>query len=245
MSSKSWALIGYGVSEGMRSKALSIEKARKEAVTDGLKRALKSFGNAMGNCLNDKDYVRLLGSQQKDKEQYDPNEVINRNPEPLSKKRKIVHEERPRSVSTTEDEIEEVTKTKRARSLDFPKPNVTSTPSANNTSFSEAEARKERLRRAELKRQELLKKKNEASKATPQQQQTSSASTSEVVEEKTNGQNKDGNVVVEDDDDYWMNLSQFQEDTFSKSSNSLMPPPSKPLVSVTTSPRTLRNSNKS
>ena len=33
--------IGYGVSEGMRSKALSIEKARKEAVTDGLKRALR------------------------------------------------------------------------------------------------------------------------------------------------------------------------------------------------------------
>ena len=33
--------IGYGVSEGMRSKALSLEKARKEAVTDGLKRALK------------------------------------------------------------------------------------------------------------------------------------------------------------------------------------------------------------
>ena len=33
--------VGYGVSEGMRSKALSIEKARKEAVTDGLKRALR------------------------------------------------------------------------------------------------------------------------------------------------------------------------------------------------------------
>ena len=33
--------IGYGVSEGMRSKALSIEKARKEGVTDGLKRALR------------------------------------------------------------------------------------------------------------------------------------------------------------------------------------------------------------
>ncbi len=45
-------------SEGMRSKALSIEKARKEAVTDALKRALKSFGNVLGNCLNDKDYVR-------------------------------------------------------------------------------------------------------------------------------------------------------------------------------------------
>jgi DNA repair and recombination protein RAD52 len=44
----------------MKSKALSIEKARKEAVTDGLKRALKSFGNALGNCLNDKDYMRLV-----------------------------------------------------------------------------------------------------------------------------------------------------------------------------------------
>ncbi|CAL4062069.1 unnamed protein product, partial [Meganyctiphanes norvegica] len=53
--------IGYGVSEGMKSKALSIEKARKEAVTDGLKRALKSFGNAMGNCLSNKDYLRYIG----------------------------------------------------------------------------------------------------------------------------------------------------------------------------------------
>ncbi|ESO85239.1 hypothetical protein LOTGIDRAFT_130753, partial [Lottia gigantea] len=52
--------IGYGVSEGLRSKALSIEKARKEAATDGLKRALKNFGNAMGNCLGDKDYLKCL-----------------------------------------------------------------------------------------------------------------------------------------------------------------------------------------
>ncbi|XP_011429738.4 uncharacterized protein [Magallana gigas] len=52
--------IGYGVSEGMKSKALSIEKARKEAVTDGLKRALKSFGNSMGNCLADKDYLKCI-----------------------------------------------------------------------------------------------------------------------------------------------------------------------------------------
>ena len=33
--------VGYGVSEGMKSKALSIEKARKEAITDSLKRALR------------------------------------------------------------------------------------------------------------------------------------------------------------------------------------------------------------
>ncbi|XP_062615867.1 uncharacterized protein LOC134277555 [Saccostrea cucullata] len=52
--------IGYGVSEGMKSKALSLEKARKEAVTDGLKRALKSFGNSMGNCLADRDYLKCI-----------------------------------------------------------------------------------------------------------------------------------------------------------------------------------------
>jgi len=55
--------VSYGVSEGMRSKALSIEKARKEAVTDGLKRALKSFGNALGNCINDKEYLQFAMRQ--------------------------------------------------------------------------------------------------------------------------------------------------------------------------------------
>ncbi|KAL0968394.1 hypothetical protein UPYG_G00266290 [Umbra pygmaea] len=49
--------VGYGVSEGQKSKALSLEKARKEAVTDGLKRALKCFGNALGNCIMNKEYL--------------------------------------------------------------------------------------------------------------------------------------------------------------------------------------------
>lgn len=57
--------VGYGVSEGMRSKALSIEKARKEAVTDGLKRALRAFGNVMGNCISDKQYLRYIQKQPK------------------------------------------------------------------------------------------------------------------------------------------------------------------------------------
>jgi DNA repair and recombination protein RAD52 len=52
--------VGYGVSEGMRSKALSIEKARKEAVTDGLKRALKHFGNVLGNCLSNRKYLKFV-----------------------------------------------------------------------------------------------------------------------------------------------------------------------------------------
>ncbi|XP_064632892.1 uncharacterized protein LOC135491140 isoform X2 [Lineus longissimus] len=49
----------------MRSKALSLEKARKEAVTDGLKRALKSFGNALGNCLGDKNYLKSINKAPK------------------------------------------------------------------------------------------------------------------------------------------------------------------------------------
>ncbi|XP_070610961.1 DNA repair protein RAD52 homolog [Erythrolamprus reginae] len=52
--------VGYGVSEGLKSKALSLEKARKEAVTDGLKRAMRCFGNALGNCILDKDYLRSV-----------------------------------------------------------------------------------------------------------------------------------------------------------------------------------------
>ncbi|KAK0141906.1 DNA repair protein RAD52 [Merluccius polli] len=52
--------VGYGVSEGLRSKALSLEKARKEAVTDGMKRALKCFGNALGNCIHNKEYLMAI-----------------------------------------------------------------------------------------------------------------------------------------------------------------------------------------
>ncbi|XP_067357568.1 DNA repair protein RAD52 homolog isoform X2 [Channa argus] len=52
--------VGYGVSEGLKSKALSLEKARKEAVTDGMKRALKCFGNALGNCILDKGYLLAI-----------------------------------------------------------------------------------------------------------------------------------------------------------------------------------------
>ncbi|KAK5614472.1 hypothetical protein CRENBAI_022583 [Crenichthys baileyi] len=52
--------VGYGVSEGLRSKALSLEKARKEAVTDGMKRALKCFGNVLGNCILDKEYLLAI-----------------------------------------------------------------------------------------------------------------------------------------------------------------------------------------
>ncbi|KAI8601415.1 hypothetical protein EDD21DRAFT_280265, partial [Dissophora ornata] len=52
--------IGYGSSENQRSKASSFEKAKKEAATDGLKRALTSFGNLLGTCLYDKNFCKYL-----------------------------------------------------------------------------------------------------------------------------------------------------------------------------------------
>lgn len=38
------------------------EKARKQAVTDATKRALKMFGSAMGLCINDGAYVKSIKS---------------------------------------------------------------------------------------------------------------------------------------------------------------------------------------
>ncbi|KKZ60253.1 hypothetical protein EMCG_05010 [[Emmonsia] crescens] len=49
--------IGYGHCENSKSKALAFEKAKKEGTTDGLKRALRTFGNVLGNCVYDKEYV--------------------------------------------------------------------------------------------------------------------------------------------------------------------------------------------
>ncbi|PBP19381.1 putative DNA repair and recombination protein rhm52 [Diplocarpon rosae] len=50
--------IGYGHMENAKGKAAAFEKAKKEGTTDGLKRALKNFGNVLGNCLYDKDYLK-------------------------------------------------------------------------------------------------------------------------------------------------------------------------------------------
>ncbi|KAI5276324.1 hypothetical protein E4T47_00762 [Aureobasidium subglaciale] len=49
--------IGYGHIENCKGKAAAFEKAKKEATTDALKRALRNFGNVLGNCLYDKDYL--------------------------------------------------------------------------------------------------------------------------------------------------------------------------------------------
>ncbi|EKM58099.1 uncharacterized protein PHACADRAFT_90029 [Phanerochaete carnosa HHB-10118-sp] len=49
---------GYGLLENSKSKGAALDKCKKEAVTDGLKRALRNFGNLLGNCLYDKAYTQ-------------------------------------------------------------------------------------------------------------------------------------------------------------------------------------------
>jgi DNA repair and recombination protein RAD52 len=49
--------VGYGHIENCKGKAAAFEKAKKEGTTDGLKRALRNFGNLLGNCVYDKEYL--------------------------------------------------------------------------------------------------------------------------------------------------------------------------------------------
>ncbi|XP_048463986.1 DNA repair protein RAD52 homolog isoform X3 [Rhincodon typus] len=78
--------VGYGVSEGLKSKALSLEKARKEAVTDGLKRSLKSFGNVLGNCILDKEYLQLVNKLPRQQSDFQLADAKRRDNEPLVQK---------------------------------------------------------------------------------------------------------------------------------------------------------------
>ncbi|KAK4175550.1 hypothetical protein QBC36DRAFT_331276 [Triangularia setosa] len=52
--------LGYGHIENCRGKAAAFEKAKKEGTTDALKRALRHFGNVLGNCIYDKEYLKKV-----------------------------------------------------------------------------------------------------------------------------------------------------------------------------------------
>ena len=57
--------IGFGSAENVKNKGLAIEKAKKQAITDSIKRALRQFGNSLGNCCYDKEFLKNIN---KDKE---------------------------------------------------------------------------------------------------------------------------------------------------------------------------------
>lgn len=53
---------GTGSTENQRTKSDAISLARKEAFTDARKRALKNFGNALGNSLYDREHLQYMQS---------------------------------------------------------------------------------------------------------------------------------------------------------------------------------------
>ncbi|KAF7682637.1 DNA repair and recombination protein RAD52 [Astathelohania contejeani] len=59
--------VGFGSSENQKTKSVAYEKAKKEAVTDALKRAFRQFGNALGNCCYDKEFIKDIQSVAKHK----------------------------------------------------------------------------------------------------------------------------------------------------------------------------------
>ncbi|KAI6781671.1 Sts1 protein [Emericellopsis cladophorae] len=68
--------IGYGSIENAKGKAMAFEKAKKEGTTDGLKRALRSFGNVLGNCIYDQDYVKqVIKHKAQPVKKFDPNNL--------------------------------------------------------------------------------------------------------------------------------------------------------------------------
>ena len=63
--------VGYGQTVNMPGRAEALEKAKKESCSDGLKRAMRLFGNKLGNSLSDQQYMTALKSGKGQKEPLD------------------------------------------------------------------------------------------------------------------------------------------------------------------------------
>ena len=72
--------VGYGSIENCKGKAAAFEKCKKEGTTDALKRALRNFGNVLGNCLYDKQFLKEVGKMKVPNPKFDP-EMLHRRPE--------------------------------------------------------------------------------------------------------------------------------------------------------------------
>ena len=99
--------VGYGMMENAPSRGKAMEKARKEATTDGLKRAARLLGNATGGCLYNKEYLTRLKKVRGPAERIDFEEddllrkTINK------RKRFMLAEEKARAVSGDKHEDDE------------------------------------------------------------------------------------------------------------------------------------------
>lgn len=80
--------VGYGMSEHP-SKGSAIENAKKEAVSDARKRALRVFGNALGNCIYNKDHLKRLRTIRPGTKGYLPKNVVNPYQQMVSRQLKL------------------------------------------------------------------------------------------------------------------------------------------------------------
>ncbi|KAM3581757.1 Cell death protease [Umbelopsis sp. WA50703] len=71
--------IGLGSVENCRSKTQAITKAKKEAVTDATKRAIRYFGTVMGNCIYDKYYIQQVRRVAEIPKRFNPNDLYRSN----------------------------------------------------------------------------------------------------------------------------------------------------------------------
>lgn len=103
--------IGYGSIDNCKNKAAAFDKCKKEAFTDGMKRALRQFGNALGNCLYDKEYLQQITKVTSEPNDFDASALLRRsttlpkvfpsNPEPTGLNNG--NNELKREISNTEE----------------------------------------------------------------------------------------------------------------------------------------------
>ena len=180
--------IGYGTAEGMRSKALSIEKARKEAATDGLKRALKSFGNALGNCLNDKDFVQFVVGQKRSNVKYSMDESVIQTGQ---------------NVRLNDDAVFTV---KRDNHQQVETPKSTSGNNLETPSSADDPKKLERLAKIKQKQEELKRKRGHESLHEGNNKENNNRNNS-----KQQQQQQSKNVLCGESDEFWEHMSQIPD----------------------------------
>jgi DNA repair and recombination protein RAD52 len=81
--------VGYGTIDNAPGRGKGMEKCRKEAVTDGLKRALRAYGSATGGCVYNKKYLELVSKVKGPAERIDfvDEELFRR---PINKRRRLM-----------------------------------------------------------------------------------------------------------------------------------------------------------
>lgn len=83
--------LGYGHIENCKGKAAAFEKAKKEGTTDALKRALRHFGNVLGNCIYDKTYLAKVTKMKVAPTKFDEN-CLHRHSDYVTKKEETAND---------------------------------------------------------------------------------------------------------------------------------------------------------